>query len=175
MPTERLPLSAIYPNPKNPRFVKDNRFGLLIESLRSFPQMLEYRPILVDDDGMILAGNQRYQAAKALNMDTVPVQRVTGLTAEQMQELIVKDNVHVGEFAFSSFFDHANDWDVFELQAWGLDLPFAPKTDPTADRTEVTDRDMASASNKLATPFSQGATKREITCPHCAGDFYIDN
>lgn len=169
-----VPVGDIYPNPKNPRFVRDAKFQRLVESVRTFPEMLKLRPIIVDGTGMILAGNQRYQAARTIGMSDVPVIRAADLTEAQQRELVIKDNVHAGEFAFSSFFDNHDDWDVYELTSWGLELPFLPNEDPKADRTTVTDRDINAASEKLQDPFSRGTTQKQMTCPNCAHDFYVD-
>ena len=47
-------LSEIKPNPNNPRLIKDEKFSKLVESLRSFPEMAEVRPIVVNTDMVIL-------------------------------------------------------------------------------------------------------------------------
>jgi ParB-like chromosome segregation protein Spo0J len=58
----QIKLSALKVNPKNPRLIRDERFEKLKKSITEFPKMLELRPIIVDDDNMILGGNQRYKA-----------------------------------------------------------------------------------------------------------------
>ena len=78
-----MKISEIKPNPKNPRLIKDERFENLKKSIQDFPQMLELRPIVVDKDNMILGGNMRYKACKALGLKEVPVTVATGLTEAQ--------------------------------------------------------------------------------------------
>jgi hypothetical protein len=174
MQYQMRPIGSIFPNPKNPRQVKDERFRKLVQSLREFPQMLSMRPIIVNPEGMILAGNQRYQAARQIGLAEVPVIEAA-LTEEQERELVIKDNVHAGEFAFASFFDNHDDWDVHDLVGWGVDLPFLPKEDPTADTRQVRDADIIEAEDRLRDKFGDRAGKREMTCPHCAKDFYVND
>ena len=72
-------LSQLKPNPDNPRVIRDSNFQKLVKSLRDFPEMLELREVVIDEDGFILGGNQRYLALKELRVKEVPVIQVTGL------------------------------------------------------------------------------------------------
>ena len=56
-------ISEIKLNPNNPRIIKDDKFHKLVESVKSFPEMLEIRPIVVNKDMIILGGNMRYKLA----------------------------------------------------------------------------------------------------------------
>ena len=49
-------------NKDNPRIIKDEKFKKLINSIKEFPEMLELRPIVVDENMIILGGNMRYRA-----------------------------------------------------------------------------------------------------------------
>lgn len=60
----KLPLSKLKLNPKNPRFIRDEKFEKLKKSLKDFPEMMEARPIVIDENNMILGGNMRFRAAK---------------------------------------------------------------------------------------------------------------
>jgi ParB-like chromosome segregation protein Spo0J len=55
-------INSIKTNPKNPRLIKDDKFKKLVKSIQEFPQMLELRPIVVDENNIILGGNMRYKA-----------------------------------------------------------------------------------------------------------------
>jgi ParB-like chromosome segregation protein Spo0J len=44
----KVKISEIKPNPNNPRIIKDDKFKKLVESIKSFPEMLEIRPIVVN-------------------------------------------------------------------------------------------------------------------------------
>lgn len=114
-----VPIRSIHLNEQNPRLIKDENFKKLVKSIQEFPKMLELRPIIVDEKGEILAGNQRYRACIELGMKEVPVIKAEDLTEEQKQEFIVKDNIHAGEFDYnllSAFYDHE------QLTDWGLNV-----------------------------------------------------
>lgn len=118
-------ITEIKPNPKNPRVIKDDKFKKLVESLRTFPQMLDKRPLIcVTDpvDGLIfpLGGNMRLKAAQELKMAKLPVEMADDWTEEQRQEFIIKDNVGFGEWNYEEL---SADWDVEQLEEWGLDIP----------------------------------------------------
>jgi ParB-like chromosome segregation protein Spo0J len=117
-------IAEIKPNPKNPRVIKDDKFAKLVESLRSFPEMLEKRPLVcvTDIDGKVfpLGGNMRLKAANELKMKELPVVMADDWTEEQRQEFIIKDNVGFGEWNWEEL---QTDWDVEQLTEWGLDVP----------------------------------------------------
>jgi site-specific DNA-methyltransferase (adenine-specific) len=117
-------ITEIKPNPKNPRVIKDDKFAKLVESLRSFPEMLEKRPLVcvTDVDGKVfpLGGNMRLKAANELKMKELPVVMADDWTEEQRQEFIIKDNVGFGEWNWEEL---QTDWDVEQLTEWGLDVP----------------------------------------------------
>jgi site-specific DNA-methyltransferase (adenine-specific) len=120
MKIEKVKLSEIKPNPKNPRLIKDEKFKKLVKSIIEFPQMLELRPIVVDENNIILGGNMRFKALKEAGYSEVSIVRANDLTAEQKDEFIVKDNVGFGEWDWDTL---ANEWQVDKLEEWGLDLP----------------------------------------------------
>lgn len=125
--TREININELKLNPKNPRFIKKPDFNKLKKSMKDFPDMLKYRPILVNDENIILAGNMRYRAALDLGWDKVWYTNVEGLTAKQIKELIIKDNIGFGDWDIDML---ANEWDIDELKDWGLDLDF--KTEPEA-------------------------------------------
>lgn len=117
-------ISEIKPNPANPRIIKDDRFKKLVKSISDFPDMLNKRPLVcvTDTDGLIfpLGGNMRLLAAKELKMPTLPVEMADDWNAEQRREFIIKDNVGYGEWNWDEL---QSDWDVEQLEEWGLDIP----------------------------------------------------
>jgi DNA modification methylase len=112
-------VSAVKPNPNNPRVIRDDRFEKLVDSLKSFPEMASVRPIVVNQDQVILGGNMRYKAMKEAKWEKIPIQ-VVDWSEEKQREFIIKDNVSGGEWAWETL---ANEWDVDELDKWGLDVP----------------------------------------------------
>lgn len=85
--------------------------------------MLAIRPIIIDEDGVILGGNMKKQALHEMGRETIPaewVKKVQGLTDEQKLEFIIKDNTHYGNWDWEQL---ANEWDGIALDDWGLDVP----------------------------------------------------
>jgi site-specific DNA-methyltransferase (adenine-specific) len=113
-------ITQIKPNPNNPRTIRDNKFKQLVKSIQDFPQMLELRPIVIDENNMVLGGNMRLKACLEAKLTDVPVIHANNLSEEKKKEFIVKDNVGYGEWDWD---DLANNWDVEELTEWGLDIP----------------------------------------------------
>jgi hypothetical protein len=113
-------INEIKPNPSNPRIIKDDKFKKLVKSIQDFPQMLELRPIVIDENNIVLGGNMRLKACIEAGLKDVPVKQAKELTEDQKKEFIVKDNVGYGEWDWD---DLANNWDEQLLTEWGLDIP----------------------------------------------------
>jgi ParB-like chromosome segregation protein Spo0J len=110
-------------NPDNPRLIKDDKFKKLVQSIKDFPEMMELRPIIIDENNIIQGGNMRYKALIELGYKDIPdnwVKQRKDLTTEQWKEFVIKDNVGFGEWDWDVL---ANEWDSEELEEWGLDLP----------------------------------------------------
>ena len=45
----KLEINKLKPNKDNPRIIKDDKFKKLVKSIKDFPEMLELRPIVVDE------------------------------------------------------------------------------------------------------------------------------
>jgi len=119
MKIETVKISTVKSNPNNPRVIKDDKFDKLVQSIKDFPQMLEIRPIVVNDDMIVLGGNMRLKACKEAGLKEVPIIKASDLTEEQQREFIIKDNVGFGEWDW----EQLKEWDGEELEAWGLDVP----------------------------------------------------
>ena len=133
MKTEQVSISEVKPNPNNPRIIKDDKFAKLVQSIKDFPKMLEIRPIVVNSDMIVLGGNMRLKACKEAGLKKVHIIKADELTEEQQREFIIKDNVSGGEWDWNML---ANEWDVEQLDAWGLDVP-----DFTAEEIEAEEDD----------------------------------
>jgi DNA modification methylase len=125
-------INEVKENPENPRLIKDGKFKKLVESIKEFPQMLAIRPIVVNDDMIVLGGNMRLKACKAAGLTEIHIIKAKDLTLEQQREFIIKDNSSFGEWDWSMI--KAN-WDFDLLSDWGLDIPKFPleETDPQED------------------------------------------
>lgn len=95
-------MEDIKPYPNNPRR-NDGAVDAVAESIR---QCGYVAPIIVDEDGVILAGHTRYKALQKLGYETADVLVKSGMTEEQKKKYRLLDN-KTGEFA---------QWD-FELLA----------------------------------------------------------
>ena len=120
MKIEKIKISEVKLNPNNPRLIKDDKFTKLVKSIKDFPQMLDIRPIVVNSDMVILGGNMRFKACKEAGLKEVPVIVADNLSEEQQREFLIKDNTSGGEWDFNML---ANEWDVEQLDEWGLDIP----------------------------------------------------
>jgi DNA modification methylase len=114
-------IGDVKPNTSNPRIIKDDKFTKLVQSIKDFPEMLKLRPIVVDENMMVLGGNMRLRASKDAGLKKVHIIMASDLTPEQQKEFIIKDNVGFGEWDWDIL---ANEWDTDSLVEWGLDLPF---------------------------------------------------
>ena len=121
-------------NDTNPRNIESSKFAKLVKSVKNFPAMLEIRPIVIDQDNVILGGNMRYKACVKAGLEKVPILKVENLTDDQKQEFIIKDNVGFGEWDWEIL---EEEWDADLLQEWGLDVEFDTDDKPDA----LTDED----------------------------------
>jgi hypothetical protein len=137
-------ITNIKPNPRNPRVIKDERFDKLCTSLREFPEMLEKRPLVcfTDTDGkfVVLGGNMRLKAAKEIGLKELPIVLADDWTAEQKDQFLIKDNLNFGEFNFDEL---KADWDVEQLEAWGLDVPVDLKSIDTDIKDEIIENEQS--------------------------------
>ena len=118
---ETVKLSEIHKLANNPRHIKKDDFDRLKQSLKNFPEMLEAREIVVDENGTILGGNQRYEALKANGITETTVKRVEGWSEEKKREFVIRDNVANGEWDMDVL---ANEWSDEPLGEWlGGELP----------------------------------------------------
>jgi DNA modification methylase len=132
---QNVPINTVKANPNNPRIIKDDKFAKLVKSINEFPQMLNLRPIVVNDDMVVLGGNMRLKACKEAGLKEIPIIKASKLTEQQQKEFIVKDNVGYGEWDWD---DLANNWDVDELTEWGLDIPdFKTEDEAQEDDYEI--------------------------------------
>lgn len=114
-----LPLSKLKINPNNPRFIRDDKYRQLIKSIKDFPEMKELREIVCNDSFVVLGGNMRLRALKELGFKETLCKIVSGLTEDQENEFVIKDNLNYGEWDFDIL---ANEFDENELSDYGFDV-----------------------------------------------------
>lgn len=118
-----MKLSQIRQNSNNPRTISEDKFRKLVQSLKNFPQMMELRPIVIDENGIIQGGNMRFRALIELGYTEVPdswVKSGKDLTPELWKEFVIKDNLGYGEWDLDVL---SKNWDVNQLMDWGMDMP----------------------------------------------------
>jgi len=146
-----MKISEIKINPKNPRFIKDDKFKKLVKSIKEFPKMLKLRPIVIDKNNMILGWNMRFKACQELWIKDIPVKIAEDLTPKEEQRFIIEDNVWFWEWDFDLL---SNEWDEKELIDWWVDLP-------NFDIQEKTDKEDLDKKTK------------QVECPRCWETFSI--
>lgn len=113
--------------PANPRFIKDEKYKRLIDSLKEDPEMLLIRELIVikapkgNNKFIIIGGNMRFRAGCELGHESflckvLPID----FPVEKIRAISIKDNVGYGDWDWESL---ANDWDLNNLEHWGLDVP----------------------------------------------------
>ena len=120
---KKMKLKDIKPNPNNPRVLRDDKFQKLKQSITEFPKMLSLRPMVIDENNVVLGGNMRLRALQELgfiDIEEAWVKRSSDLTEDEKKRFIIADNVAFGEWDWDTL---ANDWEVVDLEAWGLEIP----------------------------------------------------
>ena len=169
-----IDFKSINPNPNNPRTVKKKDFDKLFNSITKFPEMLLIRGLALNDENIILGGNQRYKAIESIvNLplierqklkeenekriqsnkkltdaqkkelsffleqfflnSKIPYQNAAFLSDDKQREFEIRDNVSSGGWDYDAL---ANEWNVDELNEWGMSLPSWDK----AQQTKIEDK-----------------------------------
>ncbi len=116
---QEIQISKLLVNEKNPRNITNEKLAKLKDSIIEFPEMLKLRPIVVNNDMVVLGGNMRLKACKEIGLKKVWITKAENLTKEQQQQFIIKDNLSFGVWDFE-ILEHnfKND----KLNDWGMDL-----------------------------------------------------
>lgn len=151
-----IPISKFKQNPNNPRTIKKDQLEKLKRSIKSFPEMMEKRPMVcvTDEDGKLypLGGNMRLRAIKEMGFKEVPetwVALADEWTEEQRREFIIKDNANLGDWNLD---DLQENWDLDLISEWGVDLEWD-------EVEESTEKEQIDLSDDLDVAF-----KVEIEC-----------
>lgn len=149
-----IKISELKKNPNNPRLIKDDKFQKLVKSIQDFPKMMELRPIIINDQNIVLGGNMRLAALKELGYKEIPdewVKQAKDLTQEQQNEFIVKDNVSFGAWDWDTL---ANEWESDDLADWGLDVHESIEDEDGVEYSEEYGEDFSLPDGDKA-PFQQ--------------------
>jgi ParB-like chromosome segregation protein Spo0J len=155
-----IKLTTIKSNPNNPRVIRDEKFKKLVKSIEEFPKMMALRPMVVNEEMVVLGGNMRLKALKELGYKEVPndwVKSAKDLTEDEIRRFIIADNVGFGEHDWEML---ANEWDVEKLSEWGLDIPgFDLNADEHGTDFELPDGDKAPFQQMTFTLADEQATQ----------------
>ncbi len=116
---KKIEIKKLKPNPNNPRSINKNKFERLKKSITEFPKMLELRPIVVDENFVVLGGNMRLKALKDLGIKETFYIQQKDLTDEQKKQFVIKDNASFGDWDWDIL---ANEWNNKDLLDWGIDV-----------------------------------------------------
>lgn len=175
-----LPLSKLEVNkgqiegvPKNPRFIRDNKYKQLVESISNTPEMMKARPLIVHQQGdkyVVLAGNMRLRAMRELKWHECPCAiTAEGTQAKKLREYAIKDNVAFGEDDMDLL---ANEWDLGELQDWGMDFSFNLPKD-VHDRSEWAQGEADEEYNDFVEKFAPKLTTDDCYTPPAVYDVVL--
>lgn len=161
---EYRPLSELKKLENNPRIIKKKDFERLKQSVKDNPDYFEARPLILSDrtgELVIIAGNQRYEAAKALGMEEVPTVLLKGLDQEREREIVIRDNINNGEWDFDELF---NSWDADMLSKWGLNnikKNIEDEKDFENDAPQITTSFITfDYSDEIALPIEEGTAEK---------------
>lgn len=160
--------------PRNARFIKDDKFQLLIRSIEEDPEFMELKPLYVYRS-VVIGGNMRLRACRQLKWKEVPVINIPdGFPPEKLRALAIKDNTHYGEHDWDVL---ANEWSDSPLREWGVFkeyVPFSPNYEPQSSQSEITDDDIIESQDKLDNQFTDSDPLIfNIICPSCGHEFKV--
>lgn len=137
---ERINLSCLELNegqivgiPKNPRYLKGEEHDKLKKSLKDSPELLQYKPLMVyaieGGKFVVICGNMRLRVCQELHnegvegFDALPCFILNKeVPIAKIKEYAIKDNVQAGNYDWDELAN--GDWEVEELQDWGVDCSF---------------------------------------------------
>jgi len=86
---ELRPIASLRPFAKNARTHSKRQLRLIADSIKAFGFT---NPVLIDEQGLILAGHGRVEAAKSLGLASVPVMVLSGMSEAQKRAYVLADN-----------------------------------------------------------------------------------
>ena len=136
--------------PKNPRYIKDERFAKLKLSLEQSPEFLEANPLKVYplDNGhyIIIGGNMRFLAGREVGIKEFPCYIFKKETpVGKLKEFLIKDNIAFGNTDWDALAN--DDWEVGDLEEWGMDISFL-KQDEWEDLPQIEEEQQAPSLEK---------------------------
>ena len=131
--------------PKNPRYLKGEEHDKLKKSLKDSPELLQYKPLMVyameGGKFVVICGNMRLRICQELHnegvegFDALPCFELNkDVPIAKIKEYAIKDNVQAGNWDWEELAN--GDWEVKDLQEWGVDCSFLTDTEPVEEMPE---------------------------------------
>lgn len=147
IPTVLTPIDQIKENPKNPRKISPKKFKEAVQSVIDFPQMLKYRPLVLNKKMEVIGGNVRLRACIKAGYVELPTINDSDLTVKERKEFIIKDNLNYGDWDWPEL----DEWKRDELEAWGLEIE--KKKEDFGEGEEVFSEYLGEANNYVVLMF----------------------
>lgn len=172
---EKKKISDLIPAPYNPRQSTAKQEQHLKESLEKFGLV---EPIIFNKQtGYIVGGHFRVRELKKLGIKEIECV-IVDLNEEDEKELNIRLNANTGGWDWDTL---ANDWDVVDLQDWGLNIPkfdpvdidFDPNVTPETNYSDVTKEQIRAEAEKLASQMLRNHKEIDVMCPKCGNEFII--
>lgn len=164
---ERRRVEDLVPYARNARTHSDEQVDQIAASIREWGWTV---PVLIDEDGSIIAGHGRVMAARKLKIDEIPCMVATGWSKAQQRAYVIADN----KLALNAGWDdellglelHALDEAGFDLANLGFDGEELSNLMFNPDDFEAGDQD---DQGKL-----DETDPKIVTCPHCGESFDVN-
>ena len=176
------PVGDLIPYDRNPKTHPDSQISELAASIMEWGFTV---PILIDEDGTVIAGHGRLYAAQSLGYEKVPAIVTEGWTDQQKKAYVIADNKLSENGAWDSglFFSELRDLSDggFDLSLVGMGADFTfddfePNLNPMTTYSEVDDSDIAKAQDGMSSQIEglgqdKADSAIEVMCPYCAETF----
>lgn len=133
-----MKLKDIIENTSNPRTISKEQLNHLKKSIKDFKKMMSIRPIIIDENNVIIAGHQRFKALKSMKYKEIPddwVMKVDNLTESEKKEFMIRDNVTSGEWNFLMFEDEY--WTSEPFDEWMKPFTEEDQEEDEEDEEEI--------------------------------------
>lgn len=168
-------LADLVEHPDNPRTIDTKKLEQLKTSLTTFPEMLEARPLVVNQNNEVIGGNQRFKVLSEVGSPTDDIRvKVVDWSEDKQREFMTKDNTNKGEWDYAELF---NKWETEDLSNWGVSVgAWNPTLQPDSDTQDITERDVEKSQSDIANKFTD--TERPyltIKCSNCHEEYFVED
>lgn len=178
---ERRSVAELIPYDRNPKIHPDSQIEQLANSIREWGWTM---PILVDEEGQIIAGHGRLYAAQQLGLEDVPCMVAEGWSEEKKKAYVIADNKLAEKGSWDNALLYAELKDIndsFDLSVMGMDedfklMDYTPNLEPNFEYRAVDEnaldkagQNMSGAIDSIQADKASGGV--EVMCPYCAETF----